>query len=273
MWGAEMGANEHNVIIGNEAVWTKEPTTTHNGKSKALLGMDLVRLGLERGSTAREALNVITNLLETHGQAGPCAENDSSFTYHNSFLIVDPKEAYVLETAGIQWVAQRITEGVRNISNCLSIGTNWDLSSKNVIEYAIQKGYWKENNKDNFNFAKAYSCDNDDGEDDPRFCGGRQLLQRHNKKGTLDHNAMIDILRTHDFGICMHGGFESTSSWVSELYVTDDAQQKYGVDDDEGQRTKKTKTARHWATGQPYPCKSPFLEQEIFINDKKTNDK
>ena len=65
MWGVEMGANEHGVVIGNEAVWTREPC---DGRNKALLGMDLVRLGLERGNTAREALDVITTLLEEHGQ-------------------------------------------------------------------------------------------------------------------------------------------------------------------------------------------------------------
>ena len=74
-------------------------------------------MGLERGKTSREALGVITDLLQQHGQGGPCAENDPSFTYHNSFLIVDCNEAWVLETAGKCWVAQKITRGGRNISN------------------------------------------------------------------------------------------------------------------------------------------------------------
>ncbi|MGH0146954.1 UNVERIFIED_CONTAM: hypothetical protein FKN15_011390 [Acipenser sinensis] len=38
LWGAEMGANEHGVCIGNEAVWTKVPVE----EGEALLGMDLV---------------------------------------------------------------------------------------------------------------------------------------------------------------------------------------------------------------------------------------
>lgn len=39
MWGAEMGANDRGVCIGNEAVWTREEVVP----GEALLGMDLLR--------------------------------------------------------------------------------------------------------------------------------------------------------------------------------------------------------------------------------------
>jgi len=111
MWGAEMGANECGVIIGNEAVWTTEPT-----RSTGLLGMDLVQLGLERGPSAIKALQVIVELLSQYGQGGNCAEH-FPMNYHNSFLIADQKEAWILETAGQYWVAEQVTSGTRLISN------------------------------------------------------------------------------------------------------------------------------------------------------------
>lgn len=67
------------------------------------------RLGLERGATARESLDVITQALESHGQGGPCSDGAGHWYYHNSFIIADKIEAWVLETAGNFWVAEKIT--------------------------------------------------------------------------------------------------------------------------------------------------------------------
>ena len=253
MWGAEMGANEHGVVIGNEAVWTK---VDEINDPPSLLGMDLVRLGLERGSTALQAKNVITSLLEEYGQGGPCAENDPNFTYHNSFMIVDYNECWILETAGKHWVAQRHTKGGRNISNCLSIRDKFDDHSQGIKEYAIYQGLWKNDKGNNavFDFAKIFS---DGGlyeieSSDSRFGCGKSLLCNNNNKNedakdennSFNYQSMISILRDHDSGICMHGGFESTSSMVSELH-------------------KDSQKNNHYMTGKPYPCTSKFLLQDF----------
>ena len=86
-----------------------------------LIGMDLLRLALERGKTAYEAMHVITYLLEKYGQGGGCeyaGQWDENSTYHNSFIVADPNEAWVLKTAGKYWVAKKV-EDVWAISKCV----------------------------------------------------------------------------------------------------------------------------------------------------------
>ena len=65
MWGCEMGFNEHSVIIGNEAVFTKEAYG-----EESLVGMDMIRLALERTKTAKEAVEYLIFLLNRYGQGG-----------------------------------------------------------------------------------------------------------------------------------------------------------------------------------------------------------
>jgi secernin len=148
MFGGEMGANKHGLVIGNEAVFTTEPL-----KSSGLLGMDMIRLALERQKSAKKALDFIITLLDTFGQGGGCGYHDRTFNYHNSFLIADPDSAYILETAGEHWVWKQITDNY-SISNILTIETRYDGISPNAISAAIKKGRCKSESE--FNFKKCY---------------------------------------------------------------------------------------------------------------------
>lgn len=146
LWGFEMGVNEWGVTIGNEAVFSREPD-----EEVALIGMDLVRLGLERSRTADEAVSVIGELVERYGQGGSC-EATHFETYHNSFIVADPQGAWILETAGHRWFARRVRD-VAAISNMFTIEGEWDAASPGIADYAREQGWGGEP----FSLAAAYA--------------------------------------------------------------------------------------------------------------------
>ena len=149
IWGAEMGVNEHGLAIGNEAVFTR----VVENSGEALLGMDLLRLALERCRTAGEAIDCMDRLLSRYGQAGPAGYRDKKFRYDSSFIIADCEEAWVLETAGRHWAARRV-ERFDAISNALSITDDFDWHSEGLHQFASTVD--RIDNKAPLNFAKAF---------------------------------------------------------------------------------------------------------------------
>ena len=250
IWGAEMGSNEFSVAIGNEALFTRDPY----GKEPGLIGMDFLRLALERSKTAQQALHIIIELLEKYGQSGNCGFAHKMY-YHNSYLISDPEEAWVLETSGKEWAAEKVKD-VRSISNAITIDDQWDLASAHLVSHAVEKGWCKD--PSSFSFSKCYS--------EPIYTRFSDAHRRQtctteelrNHKGQIDAAMMMSILRNHrgqsdpnwspDKGIsgadvCMHSGWgpirgsQSVGSMISQL---------------------DHKNTVHWLTGTSAPCTSIF---------------
>ncbi len=226
MWGAEMGINEHGLVIGNEAVFSKLPAQ----KEPALLGMDLLRLALERAQTASEAVDVIVLLLEEFGQGGNCVQ-DGHLYYHNSFLIADPSDSWVLETVDKHWFARQVNP-VYSISNLLSLEDHWDRSSAGLEEFILEKGFAKD--KDQINLTGDFSdlIYTTFAAGKGRCARSRDLLER--EKGNITAQTMAAILRDHGgksdptpglagADICMHAslgpirGSQTTGSMIASL--------------------------------------------------------
>jgi hypothetical protein len=114
----EHGVNDAGLAVGNEAVWT---TQNPAGVPDALVGMDLVRLALERAGSARAGVEVVVDLLGRHGQGGAGHEGGKE-PYWSSFLLADPHEAFVVETSGTDHAVEQV-ERTRAISNRTTIAS------------------------------------------------------------------------------------------------------------------------------------------------------
>lgn len=212
-WGFEHGLNEHGVAIGNHTIFTREsPAGT------GLIGMDLVRLGLERGHSAHEALDVITALLSTYGQGGS-GFADKDWGYNNSFLIADRHGAFVLETSDRAWAWREVSD-LAALSNHMTLGDDWSAVSDGFIERAIAQGWWQESETRRFDVAAAYrdtllvpesissgrfarTCgllEQDRGRID--VAALRKALRDH--YGSVAPSVDISQLRPEDISVCMH---------------------------------------------------------------------
>ena len=249
MWGAEMGGNEKGVVIGNEAVFTKMPVDKKGG----LTGMDLLRLALERSDTAPQAMETIIRLLADYGQGGICGYEDKRMAYHNSFIIADPGQAWILQTAGPLWAALEVKD-IYSISNGLTIGREFDQHHPELIETARKRGWLKRG--ETFDFAKVYSDWFFTTFSASRARRGRSYGLLDEARGKIDPGEAIGILRDHrdpEYSpdshflldrICAHGAnklsrnaAQSTGSLVAHL---------------------KPGMQTFWVTGTSAPCTGIF---------------
>lgn len=205
-WGHEEGLNEWGVAIGNEAMFTRDWAASVSAveggahRDGGILGMELLRLGLERGRTARESLDAMCSLVERHGQWGSGVVGQAPVTggYDNSFLIADAEEAWVLETSGHRFAAKRVTAGTYAISNQPTIRTEWDRASGDLVQHAVDSGWWESAPGRPFDFARAYV--------DPgtplqlshiRLQRSRQLLGEAEAAGGVGVGEAQRVLRDH----------------------------------------------------------------------------
>jgi hypothetical protein len=119
-WGAEHGVNEAGVAMGNETIYT---TADPREALPALIGMDLVRIALERATSAAEAVHVVSEMIDTYGQGGSghdTRNGERARPYWSSFLIADASDAWVVETSG-------------NIVDAMQVAHTWALSNRTTI--------------------------------------------------------------------------------------------------------------------------------------------
>ncbi len=149
--------NEHGLTIA-ESTW---------GGREELAGSGLIDYGsliyitLQRARIAREAIKVMTDLVDRYGYA---SEGES-------FSIGDPDEAWIMELIGkgkddkgAVWVARRVPDGMisghANFPRIhrfpLNDKTKETIYSKDVIKFAREKGYFDGKDED-FDFSRAYA--------------------------------------------------------------------------------------------------------------------
>ncbi len=150
--------NEYQVAIGETTYGGREELSSQEGSI-----MDygsLMYVALQRAKTAREAIRVMTDLVEQYGY----------YSSGESFSIADPEEVWILELIGkgegekgAVWVALKVPDGyISGHANQARITTFPENDPENclyapdVISFARSKG-WYRGSDENFSFSDVYA--------------------------------------------------------------------------------------------------------------------
>jgi dipeptidase len=160
--------NEKQVSIGESTIGCQRKMQNPTPAAKLDLTM-LTLLAMERGGTARQAIQVMGSLAEKYG-----------YGFHDDgemLAVADPNEAWVFEIIpvgplwtpesgkpGAVWCAQRVPDD--HVSVCPNesrIGEidlenkDYFMASPNVVSLAVEMGFYDPNGGKPFNWKKAYS--------------------------------------------------------------------------------------------------------------------
>jgi len=149
--------NEHQVIIGETTFGGRPELVDTTGNIDY---GSLIYIALQRSKTAREAVQIMSSLAETHGF---CSGGET-------FSIADKNEAWIMEMVGkgeggkgALWVALRIPDGYicahANQARIMTFPKNDPancLYSKDVISFARAKGWYNGSDND-FSFSDTYA--------------------------------------------------------------------------------------------------------------------
>ncbi len=150
--------NEYQVAVGETTYGGREELGKQSG---AIMDYgSLIYVSLQRAKTAREAIEIIADLMDKYGYASS----------GESFSISDPNEVWIMEIIGkgegekgAVWVAQRIPDGYisghANQARITTFPMNDEancLFAKDVIAFAREKGWFDGKNKD-FSFSDIYA--------------------------------------------------------------------------------------------------------------------
>jgi secernin len=189
-WGFQHGVNEHGVAVGRAPLRTRIKDA-----ALGLRGTDLVRLALERSLTARQAVDLLTDLVSRHGQAPELGEAADG----NVFLVADAAEAFAVEAAGCYWVYQEPRE-IRALGGLSTIRQDWSRIAPGLSEHAIAEGWWPADGS-KLDFAAAVAPV-PSGEDSPAALRrwGHTTLLLGEQNGHIDTAFLRRLLSDHPEG-------------------------------------------------------------------------
>lgn len=263
MAGGEMGINARGVAIGNEAVFSRFAAA-----KDGILGMEILRAALASSESAEEARDAICGITESLEQGGNGAYK-GTLRYCNSYIVADPGEAYVVETAGRRWAWRKVEETAA-ISNAYSIESDYkrlDAETRKEIAPVDTRSFctdaadagrcgvrgpWRSHVEDRLRlrFTKG----------DERRAAVLEALG--SSKGAIGFETVLGALRSHGSfdpshassffslrhmsSVCMHAGGLLNNATTASMAVA------YGGSPGGAAR------ALVWFTGTSYPCLSIY---------------